>query len=416
MSGERLRWALGAPFRVARMTAIRLRHWLAPHLATAVAVVAFPVLGGLAIWERARTRLRRAKGEPPRVMWGPSPMLNNKYGSEALRTLGYESRTVAIAPLSIGKREDFDRYRDEFRSDYAMFAWALRNGDVFMMFFDLGFMRVTPLKWRELQLLRLAGKKVVVTAFGGDAAVAGELGEGVEGPLFTDYPDLPADAPQIRHRVEHTLKSAVSVKTHPPAFQPREDAISVTLLAIDTDEWTDEVRSTDADGTSGEVVVIHAPNHRHIKGTEFLERAVEQLNEEGLSVRLEILEGRPNDEVRAAMLACDIVADQFILGYALFAIEGMARGKPVMSNLSLVSERMRGLEQIRGCPIVDTRPETLVDELRRLVENPALRREIGEAGREFAMRYHSYEAMGNTWEALVEFAWNGRPLPPEMVP
>lgn len=63
-------------------------------------------------------------------------------------------------------------------------------------------------------------------------------------------------------------------------------------------------------GHDGEVVVVHAPNHRHIKGTDRLIEVVEQLRGEGLGVRLELLEKRPNSEVRTAVQAGDIVAER----------------------------------------------------------------------------------------------------------
>ena len=33
---------------------------------------------------------------------------------------------------------------------------------------------------------------------------------------------------------------------------------------------------------------------------------------------------------------CHVVAEQFVLGYALAAMEGMALGKPVLSNLTVI--------------------------------------------------------------------------------
>ena len=112
--------------------------------------------------------------------------------------------------------------------------------------------------------------------------------------------------------------------------------------------------------------MVHAPNHRAIKGTAHLEQAVDELRDEGLLVNLQILEGRPNAEVRAAVLASDIVADQFLFGYGLFATEGLAAGKPVLSNMNHLPERFRDTEQMRACPIVSSSPETLKDDLRRL--------------------------------------------------
>ena len=72
------------------------------------------------------------------------------------------------------------------------------------------------------------------------------------------------------------------------------------------------------------MVIVHAPNHRRIKGSDRLIEVVGRLAREGLQVRLVLLEQRPNEEVRESILRADIVADQFVAGYALFAIEGMA--------------------------------------------------------------------------------------------
>ena len=42
-------------------------------------------------------------------------------------------------------------------------------------------------------------------------------------------------------------------------------------------------------------------------------------------MRLNLIEGRPNQEVKQAVIAADVLADQFIAGYAMFAIEGLLR-------------------------------------------------------------------------------------------
>jgi hypothetical protein len=94
------------------------------------------------------------------------------------------------------------------------------------------------------------------------------------------------------------------------------------------------------------------------------------------------------------MQTVDILAEQFIgIGYALSAIEGMASGLPVMANLeheayTRVYRRYGFLDE---CPVLSTSPETLVDNLRALVTDPALRETLGRASRAFAEKYHSYE-------------------------
>lgn len=245
-----------------------------------------------------------------------------------------------------------------------------------------------------------------------DIAVPGYLGS-IEVATFADYPDLPAYGPTIRRRVLHSLKWAeVTIRNVRAGFQPSYDVIWPIQTGIDTELRRPSDEFSDADGQNSEVVVLHAPNHRRIKGTQHLERAVSELRAHGLKVDLRILEGRLNDEVRAAVAESDIVADQFLAGYGLFAMEAMAAGKPVLSNLRLLPDGFPQDTLDQGeCPIVDTDPDRLRDDLARLVGNPGLRRELGDAGRGFVMRHHSYEASGRDWEAVVEIAWRGRSLP-----
>ncbi len=382
-------------------------------------------LVSVALIARVETTWRRLRRARPRLIWGPSAILNVKYWSASMSARGYESQTCIDTPATISKRADFDVYRDQFLGDgpyseglrsYAMFAWALRHGDVFLQYFDGGFLRGTDFDWREYGLLRLAGKKLVVSPYGGDIAVPGYLGA-VEDQVFEDYPDLRDYAPMIRRRVLHALGWAdVSIRNYQAGFQPSHNVVWPTQLGIDTGMWSEEPEYSDADGSSKAVVVIHAPNHRAIKGTAHLERAVAELRAEGLDVDLQILEGRPNDEILAAIRACDIVADQFLdPGYGLFSIETMAAGKPVLCCMSPIAEELR-TESLRECPIVDSNPENLAGNIRRLAEDPALRKELGLAGRDFAARYHSLEANGRDWQAIVEYAWRGAPLPERLAP
>ena len=133
-----------------------------------------------------------------------------------------------------------------------------------------------------------------------------------------------------------------------------------------------------------------------------------------MRVTLDLLERRPNEEVRAAIQRADIVADQFIAGYALFAIEGLSAGKPVMSALSwMPADVAQSLAQ-RGCPIVDTDLSNLVDNLRSLVEDPARRMGLGRVGREFVLRNHAYEPVSRTWSGLIDHVWFSAALPAEL--
>jgi glycosyltransferase involved in cell wall biosynthesis len=386
--------------------------------------LAFAALIALALLLRAQSILRRLFRRRPRVVWGPDPIINIKYWSQALRARGYESTTCVYNVYAIHTREDFDRHRDEFLPrfaygdlyrDYAVFAWALRNADVFMFFLNGGFLRWTPLRNREAWLLRLAGRRLVVFPYGGDIAVPGHLGPAEEA-LLRDYPEFVETAEAVTERVDYFARWAdVMIRNYQYGYLPRADILWPTMLAIDTDEWS-EAPAAASDRDGGPVVIVHAPNHRHIKGTARLIEVVEELRSEGTAIELDLIEGRPNHEVREAVRSADIVGDQFIAGYAMFAIEGMASGKPVLSALAWMDPEVRETEALRACPIVDADLETLKEKLRGLATNAKARRELGAAGRQFALDYHSYEAVSDGWEAILDHLWGGAPLPRQLPP
>jgi glycosyltransferase involved in cell wall biosynthesis len=321
------------------------------------------------------------------------------------------------------ERSDFDTYFDEFLPQsivfdalraYAVFLWVLSIADVYLCYFDGGFLQGTALRRLELWLLRLAGKCTIVSPYGSDIAVPGHLGI-PESRQLEDYPELLEQATQTRGRVLEFARAAnLVVRNYQYGFLPRWDVLWPTQIAIDTAIWRPMTSPSDADGHSGEVVVIHAPNHRRMKGTDMLIAAVDTLTREGLQVRLELLEHQPNTKIRAAMDRADIVADQFIAGYALFAIEGMATAKPVLSALQWLPSDIRARLERWELPIVDADEHSLTENLRALVRDPARRHALGRAGRRFVLEHHSYEAVGGVWDMLIKHTWFGTPLPAEL--
>ncbi len=144
---------------------------------------------------------------------------------------------------------------------------------------------------------------------------------------------------EIRRHVDRLCASAdLVIRTLQVGYLPRHDAFWSHGLAVDTERWS----PGPARRHGAEVVVVHAPNHRQLKGTDAVIAAVERAAaSEGHDVRLELLEGRPNEEVRATVRSADIAVDQLLTGYGLFAVEAMAAGLPVISNLRWMPAWMR---------------------------------------------------------------------------
>jgi hypothetical protein len=341
------------------------------------------------------------------LVWGSAPLISNKYWSEAMRACGRPSMTLMSTLYPINRREDFDRLFEDFAPPglprplrFAIgaciaFLFVLRRAQVVHTNF-WGFALGQSLFWRlESRLLRLAGVRTVVMSFGGDAYMYSRLVDtSLRYGLLASYPALARSERETRRKVEHWNRHADAVLVGLMIDgMGRWDVTTNQYFVIDTDAWTPKLIYSPHDGRNGPVRILHSPNHRGFKGTEFLLHSVEKLRAEGLQIELILLEGVPNDEVRRQMQQADILAEQCVgLGYAFNAIEGMACGLPVTANLdheayTRVYRRYGFLDE---CPVLSSRPETLTDNLRALITDPALRETLGRAGRAFAEKYHGY--------------------------
>jgi glycosyltransferase involved in cell wall biosynthesis len=376
---------------------------------------------------RGSTLNRQYHGEKPRLIYGPTPIISIKYISQAMRQKGYEARTFVYEVYSIHTSEDYDYHlSDLFRiffitgrlkkvliallGPYRAFLWVLPRFDIFHYFFDGGFLARTPIRFLEVQLLHLAGKKVVVMPYGSDVAVP-TLIRSLEfrQALMMKYPYLGSREKLTLNWIRYFTRRADSIVVclfHSETL-PTWNLLTTHYYPIDTEAWLPNGYDSGHNGKDGLVTIVHASNHRELKGTEFLISACRELEAEGYRIELRLLEQVSNTEVQRIMKESDIIAEQFIHGYALTAMEGMSLAKPVLSNLSddhyyQVHRLYTGLNE---CPVVSTSINQIKDHLRMLITNPEIRRQIGEAGRRYVVKYHSYETVARMWELIYRKIW-----------
>ena len=143
-------------------------------------------------------------------------------------------------------------------------------------------------------------------------------------------------------------------------------------------------------------LVVHAPSNREKKGTAQVIEACARL-----PVELDVVEGVPHDAARERYERADIVVDQLCAGWhGVFALEAMALGKPVVSHLKPdVVERSAEAFGVR-VPIVPATAATLVAALTPLVEDPELRRTLGNDGRSYVEQVHDIDRIADRLIAL----------------
>ncbi len=359
-----------------------------------------------------------ASTKSPSLVWGVTPIISNAYWSKAMSIMGYQSHTFTNGFYStINKRSDWDlilqerygKYTPNFVKILFAFFESMFKYNIYFISSDGFFLGGTPYWWLENILLKIAGKKIVLLPYGSDSYVYRRIRSlDTIHALMISYPQAARKQEWIATRVEYWCRNADVVIPHfmgPDGFG-RWDILVPNIFALDLSLWTSSTKKSTANGHNGSVVIVHAPNHRGFKGTEFIIDSIEQLKSEGLNIEFLLIEKKQNDEVREILTQkADILIEQIIAtAYALNAIEGMACSLPVISNLEddALFRPFRRWSYFLECPIVSASPETLTDVLRKLVTRPELRHQLGRAGREYVEKYHGLDFAQHMFSAVIE--------------
>lgn len=133
--------------------------------------------------------------------------------------------------------------------------------------------------------------------------------------------------------------------------------------------------------------ILHAPSSRKIKGTEYVMQAIDKLKKDGYDTEFILLENVSHDEVIRQLKTVDIVIDWINPNfgiYGVFSIEAMCMGKPVLCYIrkDLMDKYYHNL------PILNTGPESIYENIIKLIENPQQRVELGIKSRQYVEEIH----------------------------
>lgn len=306
--------------------------------------------------------------------------------SSKLRERGFEATSVAL-------NDDFRNYKNDIKlpnnvvSRFIFGLWAIFHYDVFHYFWGASIWSVWRFHLLELPLLRLLGKTIIphfrgldivdIKYFDYKRSLA--LGETVEKPNLSRKGQL-KKLKKWKKYATHILIS------EPDLYDVTGDRAILSPQVIDLEKWpVSNYREYDR---SHLVRIIHAPTSRRKKGTEFIERAINRLNERGYNIELKIVE-----KVQAHNLAnhykdSDIGIDQILYGWhGKVSVELMAMGKPVVCYIRSDLEKYRP-----DLPIVNADINSLEKEIEKIISNQDYRKKIINDGRRYVEKYHDIES------------------------
>jgi len=144
--------------------------------------------------------------------------------------------------------------------------------------------------------------------------------------------------------------------------------------------------------------VCFAPT-KPAKGLDEFNSVMQRLENKYENLEPVVITKKPWKKAISIKATCHITFDQFMLtNHANNSIESMYLKHPVLSKISSLC-----YAYYPDLPIQAVRDkEELQKGLEKLIENPELIKELGEAGREFVMKYHHPEVVAKQWEKLIE--------------
>ena len=101
----------------------------------------------------------------------------------------------------------------------------------------------------------------------------------------------------------------------------------------------------------------------------------------------------------------DLIIDQLVIGwYAMFAIEAMSLGKPVICNLRndfLEFYNQLGLLDNNNCPIINASPSNIESTIESLYHDREKLAQIGNAGIDYIQKHHSIAYIGSHFKKVL---------------
>ncbi|GAK11811.1 glycosyltransferase family 4 protein [Geomicrobium sp. JCM 19039] len=282
-------------------------------------------------------------------------------------------------------------HRDTHRSRIADYLReAIQQFDVFHFHFGESFFPDRS----DLDMIQAAGKKMVVHHHGSDvrkASLAQRNNPYVKiKPEWTEE-KIENNTKKLAEYIDHAFVQDYELKGY---IQNTYQHVHVVPHTLDTDLLTPSYPTA-----KERPLIVHAPTSRVLKGTAVVMETMEKLKQSGFDFDFQLLEGSTHADTKKRLAQADIVIDQLLIGApGYLSTEAMALGKPV---ICFIRSDVRD-HYPDDFPIVNANPDTLAKELEMLLLAPDSWKELGIAGRDYAIRHHHPDVVANRYIQVYE--------------
>jgi glycosyltransferase involved in cell wall biosynthesis len=188
------------------------------------------------------------------------------------------------------------------------------------------------------------------------------------------------------------IPCGVDLELFPATPAPRHDRHHVLVIGrLVMRKGVGNVLEALAELPDAELTVAGGPRRRALEADPEAIRLMRLADDLGIADRVRFLGGVSREEVPRLMAAADVVVSvPWYEPFGIVPLEAMASGRPVLGSAvgGLLDTVLPG---VTGELVPPRRPDLLAAMLRRLLDDPDRRRELGRAGRERVETHYSWD-------------------------
>jgi len=337
---------------------------------------------------------------------GPQPLINNIYHKKSLELYGYGVETFVNTTYYITDDFDIDLTNENKIIKRLKLINLAFKYDVLIFYFNGGPLTISSFVKFEPYFYKLAGVKTILLPYGSDVQDMSRSKNALFKDVLTkDYKEHKNTRKKVSEQIDRWTINADYIISGCEwiDYMYHWDMLTLAHFSIDIND--EKFISNSKINDNNTFKIFHAPNHKNMKGTQYLVNAVDELQNAGYDVELVLKTKISNSEVISTIHKCDIVADQFIIGwYAMFAIEAMSCKKPVLCYLrdDLIDLYKSANILEDEIPIINTNVHNIKEKILWCYNNKNKLDEIGDVSYKFVKKYHSLESIGKKFDFAIK--------------
>lgn len=281
----------------------------------------------------------------------------------------------------------------------AVFVQAVLRCDVFIFSGTTSFFR-----FYELPLLKLLGKRILVTYLGSDARPPIFSGRHLDDMgAYVNPASAFKETVRLVKRIRLVERYADVIINHTATAQLFSRAF-VRHLAIGMPITSAATPLPASSKESTAIRILHAPSRPLAKGSEIFRKILEDLRAEGYLIDFIELIGVPNSVVMRELQLCDFVVDELYsdVPMAMLATEAAIFGKPVVVGGYYAEQCKVDNPDFDASVSLYVEPNQIKNAIRRMIDDHDFRLTLGRRAQSFVKDNWNPSTVAKNYLLLID--------------